>query len=49
MKYNAFMSPMKHQRLLNEEWVEITNLPKSLNKHLIKQGQEKPVKEKNNG
>tara|TARA_Y100001951_G_C11230375_1_gene234241 strand:- start:242 stop:424 length:183 start_codon:yes stop_codon:yes gene_type:complete len=34
--YNHFGSPVKHHRLLNDEKINVTNLPKELEKHLIK-------------
>ncbi len=32
--YNSFNSPAKHNRLLADEEVEITNLPEGLKEHL---------------
>jgi len=34
--FNHFGSPVKHNRLLNDEEINVTNLPKKLENHLIK-------------
>ena len=34
--YNHFGSPVKHFKLLNDEEINVTDLPKELEKHLIK-------------
>jgi len=37
VNYNTLGSPAKHQRLLNGDWVEITEPEKDIIKHLIKE------------
>ena len=39
--YNHYNSPVKHNKLLNNEEINITDLPKELEKHLIKVEQKK--------
>tara|TARA_R110002020_G_scaffold221945_1_gene430187 strand:+ start:771 stop:953 length:183 start_codon:yes stop_codon:yes gene_type:complete len=34
--YNHLGSPVKHYKLLNDEEINVTDLPKELEKHLIK-------------
>ena len=34
--YNHFGSPVKHYKLINDEDINVTYLPKELEKHLIK-------------
>ena len=34
--YNHFVSPVKHYKLINDEEINVTDLPKELEKHLIK-------------
>ena len=34
--FNHFGSPVKHNKLINDEEINVTDLPKELEKHLIK-------------
>jgi len=46
--FSHFKSPIKHKRLLNGEWVEITSPPDELKEHLTQWGKKVP-KEKKDG
>ena len=39
--YNHYNSPVKNNKLINNEEINITDLPKELEKHLIKVEQKK--------
>jgi len=45
--FNHFGSPVKHNKLINDEEINVTDLPKELEKHLIKVDEKK--KGVNNG